>query len=417
MFFNNLPYRESNFKLKIAPGSSDSLKFQFTYPDFIFINGIGAVYNGPGGRLTCYVKSLKVQAIKMAFTGNNALENDYYQAYFNYLGNPDQEGRPYYTIGDKLKDFNKFPAIADSLTQIRLRFLQDYQDALPTWFKQHEYRRLTYNGMMRKYNVLASKLFYGDKPIPVNEQSYYSFEQDLKLADPEMIVNTEYLWAADFYLFRLSGKLKKAVPDAMIYLIDSLCKDKDMADLLKMRRLSKIYTLSKTKYDSVYTVTNFHNPANKTIIDSLIQTKLGFPKIGNKAPGFALKDINGKAVSLSDYTGQTIIINFWAIWCGPCIAEFPAENKLFQQNKGKGLTIINVCIDSDTERWQAISKRDNLQMINLFADAAVYQSIKTKYNIGSLPRSILITKDFKVADSYFKRASTLTDKDVLRLLQ
>jgi thiol-disulfide isomerase/thioredoxin len=415
-FFNWLPYRESSFKLKIAPGMADSLKFQFSYPDFIFINNSFAVYNGPGGRVICTIKSIKVKTVDITFKGSYEQQNAYYVAYHNYIGNPDQEGRPYYNAGDKLIDFNKFPAIADSITQIRLSFLANYPGQLPGWFKKHEYWRLKANGTMRKYNVLASKQFYGGKPIPVNK-AYYDFEQQFKLVNNEMIVNTEYLWAADFYLLRQSKKISKKTSDGLLYVIDSLLKNTREADVLKMRGLGVIYTSSKAKYDSVYQAVVFNNNTVKERFNNLVQTQLGFPKLGVKVPAITLKDIDGKTVSLADYAGKTIIINFWAIWCGPCIAEFPNENKLVQQYKQKDLVVINICVDSDRERWQLISKRDKLQMINLFADNESYQGIKTKFNIGALPRSILINKDLKVADNYFKRASLITAKDLEMILK
>ena len=231
-----------------------------------------------------------------------------------------------------------------------------------------------------------------------------------------MLLNTEYLWVADIYLNHVAKKVSKPVPDAMLYAIDSLRLDAQVADLLRMRRLFAIYTSAKDKFDTLFRVTQFANTTNKIITDSLIQTKLGMPRIGKKAPGFALVNMNGKVVSLADFKGKHVILNFWASWCGPCIREFPAESELYNRYKDKGLVVINICVETNKPTWQRLSNEKDLQMVNLFADGVANDSFKRAYNLSSLPRSILIDKEGKVTSNYFARASLLTDKAIAELL-
>lgn len=415
MFFNWLPYNEHNFSLNIAPGARDSVTLLFNYPDLIYINDSFRILNAPGKRVVCIVRSLKPKTADAVFDGDLKAENAYYLRYGNFLGNPDQESRAFYTLGEKLKDFNLFPAIADSITNVRLNFLERYDQPLAPWFKRYEHARLVHNGMMRKDNVLISKRFYGGKPIPVND-NYFDFEKALNLTDTTQLLSTEYLWAADNFLNRQAQLSKRAMPAALLYAMDSLAGNTILTDVLKTRKLGMLYTNKREDYVNYLDLMKFSTADTKTMVDSMIQSRLGLPKAGKKAPEMVLKDIDGKTVSLSSFAGRPIIINFWAEWCGPCKAEFPAENKLYQQYKDKGLVVINVCIETDIDHWKAISKRDNLQMINLFADAEVYKRIKAVYNIGALPRGIGINKDFTVADNYYQRAGRLTNGDVEKLL-
>ncbi|QKJ29627.1 TlpA family protein disulfide reductase [Mucilaginibacter mali] len=415
MLFNWLPYNENNFSLNIAPGAKDSVTLPFNYPDLIYINDNFRVLNAPGKRVICTIRSIKPKATDADFDGDLKIENTYYLSYSNFLGNPDQESRAFYTIGEKLTDFNLFPAIADSITNVRLSFLERYNQLLAPWFKKYEYARLVHNGMMRKDNVLISKRFYGGKPIPVNDH-YYDFEKSLNLADTTQLLSTEYLWAADNVIYHQAQRSKKPMPQVLLYAMDSLAGNTVLTDVFKTRKLGMLYTNKREDYNTNLALMKFTTADTKAMVDSMIQARLGYPKLGKKAPEMVLKDIDGNTVSLSSFGGRPVIVNFWAEWCGPCKAEFPFENKLYQRYKDKGLVVINVCVETDAEHWKIITKRDNLQMVNLFANAEVYKKIKAAYNIGALPRSILITKEHKVADNYYQRASRLTDKDVAALL-
>ncbi len=66
---------------------------------------------------------------------------------------------------------------------------------------------------------------------------------------------------------------------------------------------------------------------------------------GSAAPAFTLTDVYGKKVSLSDFRGDVVILNFWATSCGPCKAEMPSLNKLFLELKNKGLAVIAISVD------------------------------------------------------------------------
>jgi peroxiredoxin len=66
------------------------------------------------------------------------------------------------------------------------------------------------------------------------------------------------------------------------------------------------------------------------------------------APDFQLSDLNGKRVSLSDLRGKTVVIDFWATWCPPCVFQVPELNKFWLANKDAGdVTVIGVAVDAE----------------------------------------------------------------------
>jgi len=80
------------------------------------------------------------------------------------------------------------------------------------------------------------------------------------------------------------------------------------------------------------------------------------PKMrGKKAPSFVLTDLQGKKVSLADYKGRPVLVNFWATWCGPCKVEMPWFEQLRNQYASQGFEILGLADDADAGK-DAISK-------------------------------------------------------------
>jgi cytochrome c biogenesis protein CcmG/thiol:disulfide interchange protein DsbE len=66
------------------------------------------------------------------------------------------------------------------------------------------------------------------------------------------------------------------------------------------------------------------------------------PDVGQSAPDFTIQNIDGKNVSLSDFKGKIVILNFWATWCGPCQSETPFFEAVHKERASKGLVILAI---------------------------------------------------------------------------
>jgi thiol-disulfide isomerase/thioredoxin len=111
-----------------------------------------------------------------------------------------------------------------------------------------------------------------------------------------------------------------------------------------------------------------------------------------QAPDFSFKDIEGKMISLSEYKGRYVVINFWASWCVPCVMEFPELNRLTADITEEKLVRIFVTEDSDTLAFNNARIKYDLKGIHMFANSELI----TKYKADAVPQLYLIDKEGKI---------------------
>ena len=92
-------------------------------------------------------------------------------------------------------------------------------------------------------------------------------------------------------------------------------------------------------------------PVGALALALLLSGAIGLsPALGQEsysdAPSFQVTDLKGKTISLSDYKGKVLFLNFWATWCPPCRAEIPDFIEAYAQEKANGLEILGISLDS-----------------------------------------------------------------------
>jgi peroxiredoxin len=118
--------------------------------------------------------------------------------------------------------------------------------------------------------------------------------------------------------------------------------------------------------------------------------------IGAVAPVFTQKDVDGKDVSLVDYKGKLVLIEFWASWCGPCREENPNLVKQYQTYKDKGFEILSVSLDSDKKSWVAAIAKDGLPWTHVSDLKGWNNEVGRLYGVRAVPASFLVGKDGKI---------------------
>jgi peroxiredoxin len=123
------------------------------------------------------------------------------------------------------------------------------------------------------------------------------------------------------------------------------------------------------------------------LLDAPHKTKPGKP-----APDFTQNDVAGKAVTLSSFKGNYVLLDFWASWCGPCREENPNVVKAYTQYKDKGFTVLGVSLDMPGQKnaWIKAIEKDQLPWTNVSDLKGWQNAVAQLYGIRSVPANFLI---------------------------
>jgi peroxiredoxin len=138
---------------------------------------------------------------------------------------------------------------------------------------------------------------------------------------------------------------------------------------------------------------------------------------GSKFPDFTEKDTAGKPLSIANYKGKVVLLDFWATWCPPCRAELPNVIKIYDAYHKQGLEIIGISLDKDLDKLQSYTKEKNMTWPQ-FCDAKYWQNkLAVKYGVTSIPatylldgQGIIIGKDLRGEDLEQAVAKALAKK-------
>jgi len=130
-----------------------------------------------------------------------------------------------------------------------------------------------------------------------------------------------------------------------------------------------------------------------TSLDNTLRTQASLPvgpKIGNRAPDFTLKTINGEEISLKSLRGKKVVLNFWATWCSPCVGEMPYFQDITRTWKEDELVVLAVNLEENISTVRNFLAGERFTFTILLD---IEGAVGSRYDVSSIPRTFFIDRE------------------------
>jgi peroxiredoxin len=115
-------------------------------------------------------------------------------------------------------------------------------------------------------------------------------------------------------------------------------------------------------------------------------------EVGMRFPSFSETDVSGKPLSLAAYRGKVVLIDFWATWCGPCVAEIPNVIATYRKHQPAGFEVIGISLDSERDRLMKFTRTRGVTWPQFFDGGRWRNKLAVKYEVRAIPATYLLNK-------------------------
>lgn len=392
-------------EIQLKPDGSFSQKLDINYNGSYLLststNRI-AVYLSKGTNLSVFADNADFFRT-LEFRGNGSMENKYITSKNAYVNAINQENLYKMNEADFL---NEVKGIKKDVT-----LLFDHGKFPEGKYKEMELRNIDFLEQVFIANYAKNHAHFAKIPdfkvsetFPkVDAKIDYDNEADFLFSNPyKQLINLHFnellekkITLADQYLWKAAlpeiKKLKsQSIKNSLLFALSYEVTGSNPEAETLYKELSALST----------------NPLfKKEITDKF--NKLKALSAGTLSPVFDYENHKGGKTSLASLKGKYVYIDVWATWCGPCLREIPALQKVEDDFKGKNVAFVSLSIDAkkDYEKWKNMVSDKKLGGIQLIADNDWSSKFAVDYGIVSIPRFILIDPEGKIVNADAPRPS------------
>jgi peroxiredoxin len=117
---------------------------------------------------------------------------------------------------------------------------------------------------------------------------------------------------------------------------------------------------------------------------------------GKQFPDFAVQDVDGKPLSIANYKGKVVMLDFWATWCGPCVGEVPNVVAAYKKYHDQGFEVIGVSLDEDKQKMLDFTKQHEMVWPQYFDGQGWGNKLAEQYGVHSIPATFLLDGTGKI---------------------
>lgn len=363
--------------------------------------------------------------LEFSFKGRAEALNRYYLQKKKTLGYTDIRF-PFIAALSPWTTYDSLKANADSVVNRELSFFEKYISSveLPSWFTEYERAEIVYAGAGFKTqmpNANQIQKYFSDS-LP---NDYYTFLDEVKVNNPTAILSSYYFWFLNDYFGntlsimetrQLSNfeRLSKYQANALTASEKALSGDtRELYHKNLFSHLIQYYSdsLQIDSLASAFQVKDYKELMRLSNIKSNNEFQALNINKGDTIPEFFLVDELDSLVSIRTFPDQVLYINFWATWCGPCIANIPNLNKLIEQfDQNPRIRFINICLDSEKPKWLVSIDNHQLLGVNLYAEKNWNARLRAYFNIKGIPHYMIINPGNVMMENFSSSAPDVKDK-------
>ena len=160
---------------------------------------------------------------------------------------------------------------------------------------------------------------------------------------------------------------------------------------------SKAFALAQRKWEDFQEINPHpeYNEAVQAVIYEALKLQSGQP-----APAFTLHDLDGQPVSLSQFKGQAVLLDFWASWCGPCLIDLPDIRKIKEKTAALPIVFLNLSLDEDEAAWRGAITEYEIEGVHVRADG-FDSGVAKSYQVNALPSYYLVDSQGLTVDRLY----------------
>ena len=336
----------------------------------------------------------------LKFEGKGSLHNNFLTAFSKTFASIEIER----ATNTRYAKAAAFKAFMNTKRKTKWAFYQKYEgkEQFSESFNAFAKAEIDYWHAFYLLNYAWEHPLYHDQEAPMElSNSYYSFLDQVEVNKEQAMKNRHYAYFVqqyvDYQLQQAKNKeltakeaAKKFLQDEAYYYYQAklLASDCRRGKIRQAGWLIQDF-LKECPYTTYNDVLRYVYNESKDLVE------------GSKAPDFTLADINGKEVSLSDFKGKVVYMDFWATWCAPCLRSIQHSQKLQEKYKSEDIVFLYIGLDEDKRSWEGYIKTNDLKGQHLLAtEGSGFQSQLAKlYKVRRLPTYFLVDKDGKIAHS------------------
>ncbi|MDR6734781.1 TlpA disulfide reductase family protein [Sphingobacterium sp. 2149] len=374
---------DQTFQAELKPADLNVIRyvgvFEEQYP----------VYLKPGEKLTVEAGDGKIN-----YSGSVSKENQVFAAWYKLIAPLRNYG---YTKKGYTLPPDRYVSLLDSLEKPVQDFVKNIRTGNDSFDKQVKYL-LPYSYKFDVLMPLATGLSFKSKneyPAQVTQLIDQEKFADANLWSLPMAYN--YMTNLSFVKYILYNNKQGIAAEMLV---------PEIAD----NPLRANFVLAHAQRGTTQSLVKFLEGNSKYMMNdkqkkelALLLRRANLQVAGGSWIDFSYPDVNGKMHSLSENLGKVVLLDLWATWCAPCLAEVPALEKLEKEFQGKDVVFISLSLDTDKAKWQNMVKQKQLSGVQLFSNSE--QRFMQDYEVTEIPRYIVFDKNGKTVNFNAPRPS------------